>query len=178
MKLTLTTAILILGCLQPLPGQALSFMHRAQVKEVNGLPCFALDGSRVVRRNPSQVVMVHVAVPQSAAMSRDGKVVWSVGFPPDSLLIKGAECVSYGVASADAEVMVLPAPLRPGVAYSVSLNTDVIRRGRLHNRVYSGEFCLSQRADGSTRVHDLWESNSGVPAGNPCRELYRTGGTR
>lgn len=177
-KIALTTAILILGCVQPLPGRALSSMHRAQVKEVDGLPCFALDGSRAVRRNPSQVVMVHVAIPQSAPMARDGKVVWSVGLPPNLLLIKGADCVSYGAEPADAEVMVPAAPLRTGVAYSVSLNTDIMRRGKLHNRVYSGEFCLSRRTDGSVRVHDLWGSGSGVPAGNPCREFYRSGGAR
>ncbi len=156
----------------------MSSMHRAQVKQAGSLPCFALDDSRVVRRNPSQVVMVHVAVPQSAPMARDGEVMWSLGLPPDSLLIQGDECVPYGVEPADADVMVPPSPLRTGVAYSVSLNTDVLRREGAHNRVYSGEFCLSTGADGSIRIHDLWGRNAAVPAGDPCRELYRGGSSR
>lgn len=175
MRTALTIAIFFFGCVQPLAGHAMSFMHRAQVKQSGSLPCFALDDSRVVRRNPSQLVMVHVAAPQSAPMARDGKVMWSLGLPPGSLLIKGDECVPYGVTPDDADVMVPPSPLDIGVAYSVSLNTDVLRRRRTHNRVYSGEFCLSTRADGSIRVHDLWASNIDVPAEDPCRELYRGG---
>lgn len=172
----LTFAIFFFGCVHSIEGRATSSMHRATVKQSGSLPCFALDGSRVVRRNPSQIVMVHVSVPESTPMAGDGQVAWSLGLPPGAtLLVRSDECVPYGVEPDNADVMVPPSRLHTGVAYSVSLNTDVLLRRGVRNRVYSGDFCLSTRADGSILVHDLWTSNGDVPEGGPCRDLYHPG---
>ena len=100
--------------------------------------------------------MVYVAIPQSAAMARDGKVVWSVGTESESgASLQGDECIPYGVALAGAEVMSPPATLQYGVHYRVELNTDLMKQGGPVNRQYSGNFCLSRQADGEIEVHDL-----------------------
>lgn len=169
----LTVVVFFFGCVHSTDGRAMSSMHRAKIKQSGSLPGFALDDSRVVRRNPSQIVMVHVAAAQGAPLANDGKVAWSMGLPSPAMLIQGGNCVPYGLEPDDADVMVSPTRLRTGVAYSVSLNTDVLLRRGVRNRKYSGDFCLSTRADGSILVHDLWTSSANIPDGDPCRELYR-----
>src|SRR5690606_3073380 len=80
--LMLSLPVLALGCAVSLEGNANSSMCRARIMQSGDLPCFALQDDAQVRRHASQLVMLHVAVPQSAAMARDGRVAWSIGFPP------------------------------------------------------------------------------------------------
>lgn len=169
--LVLSLPVLALGCAVPLAGNADSSMYTARVMQSGDLPCFALDGGSHARRHASQLVMVHVAVPQSAAMARDGRVAWSIGFPPAVIrTLQSDECIGYGEEPAGSDSMVAPEKLQYGVGYRVTLNTDLLKSGGVENRRYSGEFCLSQLADGSIKVHDLRaEERVEVAAGDACR---------
>ena len=173
--LLLLLTALALGCAMSLEVNATSSMHRIRVKQSGDLPCFALPDDAATRRHASRLVMVHVATPQSAAMARDGRVVWSVGFPPAAVrTLQGEECLVYGVVPPVSDSMVVPGKLQLGVGYHVTLNTDLIRSKRLENRRYSGDFCLSEQTNGSIRVHDLWQAGrTEVSLGDACHELYR-----
>lgn len=174
----LSLPVLALGCAVPLDGNADSSMHRARVMQSGGQPCFALDGGSHTRGHASQLVMVHVAVPQSAAMARDGRVAWSIGFPPAVIrTLQGDECITYGEEPAGSDSMVVPEELQYGVGYRVMLNTDLMKSGGPENRRYSGEFCLSLLADGTTKVHDLREEERvEVASGDACHVLHQTVG--
>ena len=149
-------------------------MYRVEVMQSADKPCFALQDDAQTRRYASGLVMVHVAVPQSAAMARDGKVMWSIGLPSSvSRTLQGDECITYGDAPSGADVMTAPGALQYGVGYHVSLNTDLLGPGGAENRQYSGDFCLGKREDGTVIVHDLWASDhEDVQAGDACLGLY------
>lgn len=173
--LILLTSALALGCAVSMEGNAHSSMYRVRVMQSGDLPCFALQVGAETRRHPSRLVMAHVAVPQSAAMARDGRVAWSVGFPSSVIrTLQKDECLVYGVTLPASDTMVELEQLQLGVAYHVTLNTDLLRSRRVENRQYSGDFCLSEQADGSIKVHDLWQvGDAGVPSDDACHDLYR-----
>lgn len=173
--LTLVLPALVLGCGVSLEGSASSPMHSARVMQSGDMPCFALQDGAATRRQASQLVMVHVAIPQSAAMARDGRVVWSAGFPSAvTRTLQGDECITYGDTPSGSDSMVAPEELQLGIAYQVTLNTDLLMPGGLENRQYSGDFCLSGQADGKVVVHDLWRRGRvDVAAEDVCRHLYR-----
>lgn len=150
-------------------------MYRVKVMQSGDLPCFALEDAAQTRRYASRLVMVHVAIPQSAPMARDGRVAWSVGFPPAVVrTLQNEECLEYGVAPPGSDSMVVSEELQLGIAYHVTLNTDLLKSNRLENRQYSGDFCLSEQVDGSIKVHDLWKTG-GIESfsGDACHDVYR-----
>lgn len=167
---------LAVGCTVSFEGRAGSAMHRARVMQSGDMPCFALQDNAETERYASRVVMVHVAFPQSAAMARDGKVMWSIGMagPASEKSLQGNECITYGESPAGADVMTVPGALAYGVDYHVALNTALLKRGAAENRQYLSDFCLSIQPDGRIRVHDLWLGNRAeVPPQDACFALYR-----
>jgi len=173
--LALSLLVLAIGCTVSLDGNARSTMYRVRVMQSAGKPCFARQNDAQTRRHASGLVMVHVAIPQSAAMARDGRVAWSIGLPtPVSRTLRDDDCIAYGDAPPGADVMAAPEALQYGVAYHVTLNTDLLKSSAPENRQYSGDFCLSKQPDGKIRVHDLWQHvRTGMAAGDACLALYR-----
>lgn len=167
---------LALGCsVFSLEGSASTSMYQARVKQAGDVPCFALQKGPHTARHASRLVRVHVAIPQSAAMARDGSIAWSIGFPQGvDRTLQGEECIKYGDSPPGTESMVAAEELQLGVGYLVTLNTDLVNTGRLENRRYAGHFCLSSQTDGSIKVHDLGATpRSDVLADDACRGLYR-----
>ena len=160
----------------PLEGNAWSKMYRVRVMQSGDLPCFALQAGAGTRRYASQLAMVEVTMPQSAAMARDGRVVWSVGFPLEGArTLQGDECIAYGDESVGSDLLVAPEKLQYGVGYSIMFNTDLLKRRRVENRRYSGNFCLGREADGTIVVHDRWRHGGLEEVGKVCHDLYRRG---
>lgn len=96
--------------------------------------------------------------------------------PPPAAVrtLQNDECFVYGDTPSGSDLMVAAEELQYGVGYRVTLNIDLLKSGRPENRQYSGDFCLSEQADGSIRVHDLWGGDvAEAPAGDACRDLYR-----
>ena len=115
-------------------------------------------------------------MPQSAAMARDGRVVWSVGFPLEGArTLQGDECIAYGDEPVGSDLLVAPEKLQYGVGYSIMFNTDLLKRRRVENRRYSGNFCLGREADGTIVVHDRWRHGGLEEVGKVCHDLYRRG---
>ncbi|MCA0393995.1 MAG: hypothetical protein LCH70_07760 [Proteobacteria bacterium] len=171
----LSILVVAIGCTAPLDGDARSSMYRVRVMQSAERPCFALQDDAKTRRHVSSLVMVHVALLQSAAMARDGRVIWSIGLPSSvSQTLRGDECIAYGDAPSGADVMVAPEALQYGVAYHVALNTDLLTSGSSENLQYSGDFCLGKLPDGKIRVHDLWRGDDAKSSpDDPCLTLYR-----
>ncbi|MDN5780750.1 MAG: hypothetical protein L0H23_01790 [Luteimonas sp.] len=173
--LMISLLLLAIGCTVSLEGNASSAMYHVRVMQSADMPCFALQDDAQTLRHASRLVMVHVAIPQSAAMALDGRVVWSIGLPsPVSRTLQDDECIVYGDAPTGADVMAEPEALQYGVGYHVALNTDLMKSGSSENRQYSGDFCLSTQPDGRIRVHDLWQGDRAeVPNSDACFPLYR-----
>ena len=159
--LSKTCTSLVMASL-PLNAGCMQFgrFNPGQIRQVGDLPCFSVEDSDETREGKPKLAVL--AVYKYGGEGRAEEPVWVRGFvdadPP--VRLSPDDCIVYGDNSrGDKEGAMDAVPLRPGVAYSYSFNSDIpyasAKGGGWKNRQYSGHFCLTQDAGGKVTVHEV-----------------------
>ena len=122
---------------------AWSRMADAEVRLVNGMPCFSISKKEERRNGIPQIGALNV----SDLSVKPASTIWSFIMPVTvTLPVRANSCILYGVAPVGAETRPAP-PLKIGRMYDVFLN------GRPNDpadptRGYVGKFCLFTKSTG------------------------------
>ena len=124
---------------------ACSRMGDAEVREVEGLPCFAPAAKELKRPGANNIVGIWVY-----DLSREpAEKVWAFGLYDSSTPIKleAGECITYGMTFAEAERLEAAA-LAKDTVYSVLLNSRLTDPSD-STRGFSAKFCLREKLNDS-----------------------------
>ena len=168
MKWVSSLAITVLIAAQATGCAARSRMGEAVVTQSGSQPCFGLESTAATQLG--QHKLWSIAVYQRSADKPQPVWVFTLAPQAQALLMTPPICVVYGQAPAHAAVSTAPAPLQPGLVYSVSVGargTDASDP----TLSYSGEFCLTRKGNQQVSVHQVqWDAEASKWQRDVCLE--------
>lgn len=134
--------------------------QRAQIKQVQQLPCFTVADTEEARKTPPQLAVISVfeQEPQGVHM------FWEVTFGQNGLdtYLAPTECISYGANPLGSTARVPATPLEVGKRYSLSIWSHILKAPNDDWRLrdYRANFCLTRDANNQPVVHSvLWDKS-------------------
>jgi hypothetical protein len=142
------TALMLLAAVGVTNSCATSSRGDAQVKLVDGTPCFSVVETSTVK-------LSRLAVNQLSNEKRDWKsppnTMWLLGTKaaPETIDITSQACLSYGQTPANMVALQEAKPLKPQTTYSVFLSGKP-QPNNFNMLGYSATFCLIPTEDGKS----------------------------
>lgn len=164
--------ILFLVSALPLVGsctQPRDTYQPAQIRIVSAQPCFTINDTEEARKSPPEIASVTV----SKHNMGNSDMVWGVDLTAVTphFILAPDQCMQYAAKIPDAVDVKAPEPLKLGEHYSVSINAFIKspegKPGKVQNRRYLRDFCLSRAPDGSLEVIFI-PGRSGKPTWEIC----------
>jgi hypothetical protein len=140
---------------------AMSRLPQAQVKEVDGRPCFAVADEAESRKGV-QLHSLVVSERESADWRSLPNELWSFSVHPpgNSIEIFPDICIRYGDVPSSARERKTALPLRPNHVYVVYVGARP-KEGSVAVLGYKAEFCLKPAGEGRTTVQMVpWDKEA------------------
>ncbi len=120
-------------------------MGEAEVREVEGLPCFAPAAKELKRPGANNIVGIWV----SDSSREPAEEVWAFGLYGSSapIRLEAGACIPYGTTVAEAERLE-PVALAKNTVYDVFLNSELTDPYD-STRGFAAKFCLREKSNDS-----------------------------
>lgn len=126
-----------------------------QVRQEGELPCFSVADSEEVKRGPPELIVIEVD--ERLAVGTEKRWELSFGEQNRPTTLSAQQCVGYGSRPAFTKTEMLPAELKVGGRYEVSIWSALKRTdGREEGRSYRAKFCMTKDASLKTIVHQVF----------------------